>query len=145
MRSYPLACILVALLFLGWCATSSSQTVSSSPEDCDKAIKNYNKLIRWHEPDKAGMAFVEGKQRQAHKLAVESLKKREINLTDFRILVTECGAGKKAVEAVVEFDYYQLTSGKLKTVTDRQTWVYQDSTDETPAGWWITSPLPEFK
>lgn len=145
MKLSRITIAVLSLALLSGCATSSSRNVSKSQEDCDKAIKNYNKLIRWHEAEKAGMAFVEPKQLKAYKKSVEDLKKREINFTDFRIQVTDCGTSKQTVEAVVEFDYYRLTSGKLKTVTDRQTWVYQDSTDETPAGWWITSPLPEFK
>lgn len=136
--------MLLAVTLISGCA-SSPKTVTSSTDDCDKSVKNYSKMIRWNELDKAGMAFVDMKQRPAFKQTVDSMKKREINITDFRIQVTECSLQKKSIEAVVEFDYYRLTSGKLKTVTDRQTWVYLDSTDETPAGWWITSPLPEFK
>ena len=144
LRSTALLMLLAATLASG-CASSSSYAITNSSEKCDKSVKNYNKMLRWNEADKAGIAFVDVKHRLAFKQAVDSMKKREINITDFRIQVTECGLQKKDIEAVVEFDYYQLTSGKLKTVTDRQIWVYQDSTDGVPAGWRITSPLPAFK
>jgi hypothetical protein len=46
----------------------------------------------------------------------------------------------------MEFDYFAMPDNRLKTVTDRQKWVYREEpADDQVPGWKLTSPPPLFK
>ncbi|NJD39244.1 MAG: hypothetical protein FIA89_13120 [Geobacter sp.] len=117
-------------------------------ESCDKSIKDYTRLVRWQEAEKAAFAFVDVRQRPAYDKAVESLRRRNVTIADSRILAQQCLSEKRTAEATVEFDYFILPDNRLKTLTDRQVWVFRESTKEDPEQgdcWKLTSPLPDFK
>lgn len=117
-------------------------------EDCDHMIKDYNRLVRWQEAEKASIAFVYEKRRPTYNKSIEQLRRRGLSMADYRILSMQCMSDKKRAEATVEFDYYILPDNRLKTVTDHQTWIYQEANDQEPdlgEGWKLMSPLPEFK
>ena len=112
-------------------------------EECEKSIKDYNKLVRWREIDNAGMLYMDREQRDQYLKIAEGIKKRGVTITDYRILTTECLAEKKKADVVVEFDYYTLPSNRIKPLTYRQNWKYVE-TDETKT-WMLMTVLPEFE
>lgn len=139
-------CLLLLLpVVLNGCAAYQNM---NRREACDKSIKDYTKLVRWQEAEKAAIAFVDPKQRSVYDKAAEILRRRHVSIADARILAQQCQIEKRSAEATVEFDYFILPDNRLKTLTDRQVWVFRESTKEDPDqgdGWKLTSPLPEFK
>lgn len=145
MHLKSIALLGAGLLFLNGCAAYTNMT---RKDDCEKAIKAYNRMVRWQEPEKAGMAFVDHTQREAFAQRAEIMRRRNLNMADMRILASECKAEQKTAEATVEFDYYMLPDNRLKTVTDRQKWIFREENDKQPElgeGWKLLSPFPEFK
>jgi hypothetical protein len=145
MRFKFYALLLLAPLVLDGCSAYKNM---NRQEDCDKIIKDYNKLVRWQEAEKASIAFVDEKQRPDFNKAVEKNRRRGLSIADYRILAKQCMSDKKKAESTVEFDYYILPDNRLKTITDHQIWIYREETDKEPdlgEGWKLTSPLPEFK
>jgi hypothetical protein len=139
--------MVIALLVLCSCAQIGSYAeklkMQELNEECQKSIKDYNNLLRWREIEKAGMLFVDRTLLDDYIQKAEKIKKREVTITDFRILTTECLAEKKSAAAVVEFDYYTLPSNRISTLTYRQNWKYVDT--EEKKGWLIKTGLPEFE
>ncbi|MEI7906805.1 MAG: hypothetical protein WCI84_05550 [Bacteroidota bacterium] len=109
-------------------------------EEFDKSIKAYNRMLRWQELENAGMIFLEKELRDDFMKKAESLKRRGVTLTDYRILTSECLPEENSGEAIAEFDYFILPSNRIKTTTYRQEWVYQDMIKS----WKLKSGLPAF-
>jgi hypothetical protein len=109
-------------------------------EEFDKSVRAYNRMLRWQELENAGMIYLEKELRDDFMKKAESLKRRGVTLTDYRILTSECLPEEKTGEAIAEFDYFILPSNRMKTATYRQQWVYQDMIKS----WKLKSGLPAF-
>jgi len=147
MKQYCRYMLLILGLTLCSCAQIDSYVekvkMAKLNEECEKSIKDYNKLLRWREIETAGMLYMDREQRDEFLKNAEGIKKRGVTITDYRILTTECLAEKKTADVVVEFDYYTLPSNRIKTLTYRQDWKYVD-TDEKK-GWLLKTVVPEFE
>jgi hypothetical protein len=134
---------LVGLLLL-CCLMTAACSVSSSTirEEFEKSTKAYNKMLRWHEIEGAGMTYLEPERRDEFMKAAADFKKREVTITDFRILTSECLPDKGTGEVVAEFDYYILPSNRIKTLNYHQDWVYRDINEKK--SWKVKSGLPRF-
>jgi len=111
-------------------------------EEFDDSAKAYNKMVRWREIENAGMLYLDPEMRDEFMKSAEALKKRDVTITDYRILTSECLPEKKSAEVLVEFDYFVLPSNRIKTLTYRQNWIYLDTV--TKKGWQLKSGLPDF-
>lgn len=111
-------------------------------EEFDDSAKAYNKMLRWREIENAGMLYLDPEMRDEFMKSAEALKKRDVTITDYRILTSECLPEKKSAEVLVEFDYFVLPSNRIKTLTYRQNWIYLDTV--TKKGWQLKSGLPDF-
>ena len=132
---------LIKMVFLLSCLTlTACASGMGGREEFDKSIKAYNRMLRWQEVEKAGMAFVEVELRDDFMKKAEMLKKKGVTMTDFRILTSEYLPEKKSGEVIAEFDYFILPSNRMKTVTYRQQWVYQD----VIKSWKLKNSLPAF-
>jgi len=129
------ALLLVSCMMLTACPTGMGLR-----EEFDKSIKTYNRMLRWQELENAGMIFLEKELRDDFMKKAESLKRRGVTLTDYRILTSECLPEENSGEAIAEFDYFILPSNRIKTTTYRQEWVYQDMIKS----WKLKSGLPAF-
>lgn len=107
-------------------------------EEFDKSVKSYNRMLRWHEIESAGMTYIDPGLMEEFLKQAETLKKRGLSVTDFRILSSSYIPEKKTGNAVAEFDYYILPSNRIKTITYRQDWVYLESIKS----WKLRSVLP---
>lgn len=129
------ALLLASCMILTACATELAVR-----DEFEKSMKAYNRMLRWHEVENAGMIYIENDLRDDFMKKAEALKKRGVTLTDFRILTSECLPEKKSGEVLAEFDYFILPSNRIKTITYRQEWIYQDLIKS----WKLKSALPAF-
>lgn len=107
----------------------------------DRSVKAYNRLLRWHEIESAGMTYIDPDMREEYLKQAGILKKRGLAVTDYRILTTSYIQEKNRGDVVAEFDYYILPSNRIKTISYRQEWAYQESTKS----WILKSGLPLFE
>jgi hypothetical protein len=107
----------------------------------DRSAKAYNRMLRWHEIENAGMTYIEPEQQEQFLKQAETLKKRGLSVTDFRILSSRYLPERKAGDVVAEFDYYILPSNRIKTISYRQEWIYLESIKS----WKLKSGLPLFE
>lgn len=136
---------MLSSLLLNGCAAYRSYNRN---EECDKAIKGYGRMVRWMEMEKAAISLVDSSQKEAYAQTAENVRRRGISMVDMRILAQECRTERGTAEAVVEFDYFIMPDNRMKTVTDRQKWVYREEDKNNPdqvEGWRLTSPPPLFK
>ncbi|MDD2897881.1 MAG: hypothetical protein PHI31_04125 [Desulfuromonadaceae bacterium] len=136
MRWMTRGMLLSSLLLLGACA---SQTGVS--EEFDRSVKSYNKMVRWHEIESAGTTYLDPDLQPDFLRQAAALKKRGLSVTDFRILSSTYIPEKKTGEVLTEFDYFILPSNRIKTITYRQIWMYQ----ENSKSWKLKSALPLFE
>jgi hypothetical protein len=123
-------------------ATACSVPNSTIREQFEKNVKAYNRMLRWHEIESAG-TYLEPEQRDEFMKAAADIKKREVTITDFRILTSECLPDKGTGEVMAEFDYYILPSNRIKTQNYHQDWVYRDINEHK--SWMLKSGLPPFE
>ena len=110
-------------------------------EEFDRSVKAYNRMIRWHEIENAGVTYFDPKLRDQYLKQAESLKKRGLTVADFRVLSLKCLPEHKSGNAIAEFDYYIMPSNRVKTVSYHQEWVYQESIKS----WIVKTGLPVFE
>ena len=112
-------------------------------EEFNKSVKEYNRLLRWHEVSTAGALYMVPEEYDAFIAAAEKVNTKDLSITDYRILTSECLTEKGTGDAVVEFDYYLLPSNRVKTLIYKQEWTYRESGGSKT--WKIKSALPLFK
>jgi hypothetical protein len=125
-------------LTLTACASIQAKSLN---EEFDRSVKEYNRLLRWHEIESAGVIYIDPELREDFLKQAETLKKKGLSVTDFRILSSKCIPEKKSGDVIAEFDYYILPSNRIKTVSYRQDWFYQESIKS----WKLKSKLPVFE
>ena len=126
----------VICLTLTACATQIGLS-----EEFDRSVKAYNRMLRWHEIENAVMTYSDPEEREEYLKQAETLKKRGLSVTDFRILSSRYIPEKKSGDVVAEFDYYILPSNRVKTISYRQEWVYLESIKS----WKLKGGLPAFE
>ncbi len=134
---YVVGCLVMML-----CACAYAKQ-SNMREQFDVSMKGYNKMLRWRDVENAGMVYLDPELRDAFMKNAESIKKRGVTITDYRIITSECLPEKGTAEVVADFDYYALPSNRIKTLTYRQKWTYLDTEDKK--GWQLKSNLPAFE
>ena len=145
IRRFVLGILLLCPLLISGCASYRNAT---RKEYCERAIRDYNKMIRWQEIESAALLFIESGNRASFDKTAEDLHRRNVTIADYRILAQHCLPEQKKAEATVEFGYFALPDNRLKTLTDHQTWIFREQNDaqpDLPEGWKLTSPLPEFR
>ncbi len=143
-KIYSLA-IVFLLLNLASCGTIKNYNRN---EDCERILKAYNQILRWDEAEKAAIAVVDRPMRDEYSKMAEAFRRRHVSMVDIRTRAQECLPEQKKAEATVEIDYYIMPDNRLKTLTDRQKWIYREKDDDKPElgeGWKLVSPMPDFK
>lgn len=136
MRLLAFGILIFSSLILSACASGTGLS-----DELERSVKSFNRLLRWHEIESAGRTYIAPELQEEYMIQAESLKKRGLAVTDFRILSSRYLPEKKTGSVVAEFDYYLLTSGRVKTVSYPQEWVYL----ENIKSWRLTSRLPLFE
>ena len=130
--------ILLSGVMLTACTAATEAGLS---EEFDKSVKSYNRMLRWHEIENAGVTYIDPKLQEEYLKQAESLKKRGLTFADFRILTSTCLPENNSGDVLAEFDYYMMPSNVIKTRSYRQEWAYQDSLKR----WILKSGLPDFE
>jgi hypothetical protein len=138
-RTYHVVTLMCCLMLCS-CGTIRHQRIQ---ESCEKSIKAYNRMLRWQEIENAGATYMVPEAREDFMKTAESIRKRGVSITDFRILTQECVPEKATAEVVAEFDYYILPSNRIKTLTYRQNWVFIET--EFLRAWQLKTGIPEFE
>lgn len=138
MRYVKVGLVLLCCLMSAGCATQAGMR-----EQFEKSMKGFNRMLRWQEAETAGMTYMEPELREAFLKSAESIRRKGVTITDYRILSSECIPDKRTGEVLAEFDYYILPSNRVKTLTYRQQWSYHEGNDKK--GWRLKNGLPEFE
>jgi len=136
--------ILLCCLMMAACAAGEAVIRT----EFEKSVKSYNRMLRWREIENAGLTYMELDQREAFLATAEAIRKRDITITDYRILFFEFSPKKNTGNAVVEFDYYIMPSNRIKTLTYKQDWIYDkvDKEDDSDKkAWKLKTGLPDFE
>lgn len=128
----------IVCLTLTACANQRSLGLS---DELDRSAKAYNRMLRWHELENAVVTYSDPEQREEFQKQAEAFKKRGISITDYRILSTRYLPETQSGDVVTEFDYYILPSNMVKTISNRQEWVYRESIKS----WKLKNGLPRFE
>ena len=126
----------IVCLTLTACATRTGVS-----EELDRSVKAYNRMLRWRELENAVLTYTDPEQREKYQKQAETLIKRGISVTDFRILSTQYLPENQSGAVVAEFDYFILPSNRVKTISHRQDWVYRESSKS----WKLKNGLPPFE
>lgn len=138
MRFMKTGLVLLCCVLMGGCASQKAVR-----EEFEKNMKGYNRMLRWHEVENAGMLYLEPEQRELFMASAETLRKKGVTITDYRILTWECLPEKNNATVVAEFDYYIMPSNRIKTLTYKQEWAYREIS--ASKSWMLKSGLPAFE
>ena len=139
--------VILLLLLTNLSACSYMKNINRK-EECEKSLKAYRQMIRWNESEKAAVAIVDRENRETFSKAAEAMRRKNISMVDVRMLSEECLSEKGTAEATVEFDYFIMPDSRMRTLTDRQKWIYREEVEGKPElgkGWKLVTPLPAFK
>lgn len=138
MRFMKLGMVMLYCLMSVACVTQAGIR-----DQFDKSVKGFNRMLRWQEAETAGMTYMDPGLRDAYLKSADTIRRKGVTITDYRILTTECLPDKSTGDVVAEFDYYILPSNRVKTITYRQYWRYQEVNGRKE--WRLKSGLPEFE
>lgn len=110
-------------------------------DEFDKSSKEYGRMLRWQEFEKAADTYVGVSLRDEYRKRIVAAK--DVKVVDYRIRSVEYDQKAKKAEVTMELDYYAIPSTTVKTVVDTQKWLYKDGAGQT--GWRLESLLPEFR
>jgi hypothetical protein len=147
MKKLSLICffLLAVCLELGGCSYVDTYiTKPAVRSEFDKSVKDYNRMLRWKEMESAGMLYLNPELRDPFMETVQSIKKRGVTITEYRILATDYDVEKETAEVMVEFDYYILPSNRIKKLAYKQEWVYRIFSGDQKI-WKLKSGLPAFE
>ncbi len=128
----------LVLLSLGACNYWREMNVR---HDFEESSKEYNKLVRWENPEQAGLAYADKSISDEFLARVKAAK--EVKIVDYRVKSLEFKDGRNEATAKVELDYYIPPSIRVQTLEDIQKWSYVE--EDGKHIWRLKSLFPEFK
>jgi hypothetical protein len=132
--------ILIFLTLFTLCACTSITNLKVANE-FDTSSQKYNRMLRWHEMEMAGLRFADQSVKDEYISRAKAAK--GVLITDYRVEYQECSPEKGEATVDVNIDYYIPPSVTLKTLEDVQKWKYVG--DEGNKSWRLMSLPPEFK
>jgi len=127
--------IVLITAFLSGCASVADRKRSVYFQ---KTTRHYENNIRWGEFE-AAVSFINPDEVTAPEPDPALLKR--IRVTSYEVLSTTISDDHNVARVTVEIRYYDEDRMSEITLTDRQTWKY----DEEEEYWYLASPLPAFK
>lgn len=132
-RGFGMGSLLVLLslmMALGSCSTYRGK------EKLDQTTMAYGRIMRWEKFETASL-FAASSIRDEFEKRVKNAK--DVEVVDYRIINVEHDEAKRKATVNVEISYVPPSSNQVKTLIDKQIWVYGSE------GWQLTTLLPEFK
>jgi len=130
---------ILLLVFLLMVAVSSCSTTGVM-EDLDATAKAYGIIVRWKNFETADL-FAVSSIRDEFKKRVEEAS--NVVVADYRIINVEYDETMKKATVNAEISYYTLTSNRVRTLIDKQVWLYGE--EKGSKHWRLMTLLPEFK
>jgi len=106
----------------------------------DETARAYGITIRWKHFETAEL-FVASSIRDQFEKQVSEVK--DVEVTDYQIVHVDYDEAAKKATVSAEITYSKRTSNRIRTLIDKQVWLYGD-----PKGskqWYLMTLLPEFK
>ena len=134
-RSMRLFLFFVLLIVaLGSCSTYTAG------EKLDETTREYGIIVRW---EKFGTASVFAASSIRDEFEKRVKDARNVEVVDYRVINVEYDEAKKKATVNVEISYYMLASNEVRTLIDKQIWVYGE--EKGSKRWRLMTLLPEFK
>lgn len=107
-------------------------------DDFSQTVKAYQKMIYWSQFEAANR-YREPQEAASKPPKFDALSK--IKITAYTIKQVITSADNAEVCQIVEIEYYKVDDVVIKSIRDRQLWVY----DSTAERWYLQSGLPAFE
>jgi hypothetical protein len=134
MRRILITLVALATLSLAGCATDQRNDALTN------TLNAYASTVRWGDFNSA-LQFVDPKVREAHPLSsLEMARYQQYKVSGYDEGKGPVPSGKFEVSQVVQINLVNINTQAERTVTDRQTWRY----DEAGKHWWLESGLPDI-
>jgi hypothetical protein len=129
--------LLPLMVVLGSCSTYNAINVM---EKLDKTFRAYGNIIRWEKFETASLFAASSIHDEFEKRVKDA---KNVVVVDYRIINVEYGEGGKKVTVNAEISYHTLSSNLVRTLIDKQIWVYGE--EKGSKQWRLLTLLPEFK
>jgi len=134
MRRVLILLATLSMLLLGGCATDQRNDVLTT------TLNAYASTVRWGDFNSA-LQFVDPKVREAHPIPpLEMARYQQYKVSGYDEGKGPTPNGQFEVTQVVQINLVNVNTQSERTVTDRQTWRY----DEQGKHWWLVSGLPDI-
>jgi hypothetical protein len=134
---YRIIMLLLVLLTASSCSSIKNYTIN---EKFEESSKSYNKMLRWHEWEKAAAAFAAGPLQEEFALRIKAAEK--VTVTDVRLKTRKCNVELGEATVAIDIDYHINPSITVKTIEDNQQWLYTEENGQIL--WRLTTLFPEF-
>ncbi len=132
--------ILASLVLLSLSACTYWRNMNAKQDFVDSS-KEYNKMVRWENPEQAGLAYAD--KSICDQFLVRAKTAKDVKIVDYRVKSLDYQDGRNEATAKVEIDYYIPPSITVKTLEDIQKWSYIE--EDGKRFWRLKSLFPEFK
>lgn len=107
--------------------------------ECRRTVEDFAHTLRWQRYDE-GALFFAADQRPGFQAAL--IGRRDLQITDVRVLNVSPDARDRCGSAVLEMDYYILPSVTLRTLRIEQNWASLTEGPASGRGLRIVTPFP---
>jgi len=128
-----LFCLLL-MVALGSCSEFTAE------ERFNETTRTYGDIVRWDRFETASIFAAPSIRDEFEKRVKEA---GNIEVMDYRVINVEYDGAKKRATVDVEISYHKLSSIEVKTLVDRQIWLYRE--EKGSKQWQLMTLLPEFK
>lgn len=133
VRGGWIAAALAAALAAGAC---SAWDVKEKSGDLEKAVEDYNKMVRWGRVSEASGWVVPEDRSEFRETYGDAMEK--VRIADYEIQeVLQDPANENVATARIKIRYYRSPSVTVKTVRQNQEWTYRADQEQ-----WLVKPPP---
>ena len=130
----------ILLFLLPLMVALSSCSTYMAKGDLDQTTMEYSTIVRWEKFETASL-FAASSIRDEFEKRVKDAK--DVEVVDYRIINVQYDERKKKATVNAEISYHTLSSNRVRTLTDKQLWLYGE--ENGSKRWRLMTLLPEFK
>jgi len=127
-----LSLFIFSLVTLGGCGSIEKSKKNTALE---AALSTYREAIRWGYFETA-YGYIHPEKRKGAPPNLENIR-----VTSYEVMQAPLLKDEQNAEQVVRIEYVHRDEQKLRSLSDRQLWRY----DEATKSWWLYSGVPRFK